>query len=551
MLINLQIKDYLLISKMDIDFYSGLTVITGETGSGKSITVDALMLIFGAKASTEIIRKEQSQASFTATFQIDSLQIIDWLREKEFLDDQEQNTVICRRVVDRNGRSKSFINSIPVNLSVLKDLGEMLLDIHTQHASIALLKVDNQRRLLDEFAGVSQDVSALGNIYREISLLRQKINKAQQSSQDLLIRQEILEEKITDIKELALQENEWEELQIRQKQLANAGFLLQELDFVTNLLVAEQGSIADISGTINVRLSKISDYLSNNEQIMALISGIEAGISELEHELQVIANKIEQDPDQLAIIDNRIDEIYTLSRKYRIRPEELPHYLAEWQNELANMASDNNLEQLQHALEQSREQYQLLATKISEIRKSAATDLSARVTQLLHKLAINGEFVIELRPSSAWSSYGIDEVQYQVCFNQGLPLQSLNKVASGGELSRVALALYVVLSVNNPPELIVFDEIDVGIGGGVAEIVGTLLRELGKSKQVICITHQPQTACCGNNHLRVSKSIKDKVTSSRVEYVSENERIMEIARMVGGINITETTLNHAKEMLKI
>ncbi|AUR53051.1 DNA repair protein RecN [Aquella oligotrophica] len=549
MLTSLQVKDYLLIDELDIDFYSGLTVITGETGSGKSISIDALMLIFGAKASAEMIRSGQKQASFTATFQVDSELILSWLAEREFIDDNQQNIVICRRVIDANGRSKSFINSIPVNLSILKELGEMLLDIHTQHASIALLKPENQRKLLDEFAGVTDKVTNLAKVFSDINNVKQKIEKARQFSQDILIRQEILTEKLNDLKELDLAEGEWDELQIRQKQLANAGFLLQELDFAVNLVSGEQNSIADILGTLDNRLAKINDYLPNSQQISQLISSMESEVAELEHELQLVANKIEQDPEQLAIVDARIDEIYSLARKYRIRPEEIQEHQQIWQQDLDNLSAESDLDKLLQELEQKTASYMQLAIEISESRIKTANKLGKEVSQLLNKLAINGEFKVNLTKLELMSSFGLDDIQYQVCFNKGMPLQPLNKVASGGELSRVTLALYVILSINNPPEVIVFDEIDVGIGGGVAEVVGTLLAELGKSKQVICITHQPQTACCGNYHLRVSKEAAKKTSFSRIEYVSDESRIGEIARMLGGLNITETTLQHAREML--
>lgn len=549
MLTSLQVKDYLLINELDIDFYSGLTVITGETGSGKSITIDALMLIFGAKASSDMIRAGQKQASFTATFQVDSELILGWLAEREFIDDNQQNIIICRRVIDANGRSKSFINSIPVNLSVLKELGEMLLDIHTQHASIALLKPENQRKLLDEFAGVTEKVANLGKVFSEINLVKQKIDKARQFSQDLIIKQEILTEKLNDLDELGIAEGEWDELQIKQKQLANAGFLLQELDFAINLISGEQNSIADILGTLGNRLVKINDYLPNSQQITQLLSSVESEIAELEHELQLVANKIEQDPEQLAIVDARIDEIYSLARKYRIRPEEILEYQQIWQQDLDNLSAETDLDKLLHELELKNAGYIQLATEISGFRAKTANKLGKEVSQLLNKLAINGEFKVDLTKLESASSYGLDDIQYQVCFNKGMPLQPLNKVASGGELSRVALALYVILSINNPPEVIVFDEIDVGIGGGVAEVVGTLLAELGKSKQVICITHQPQTACCGNYHLRVSKEALKQSSFSRIEYISDESRVGEIARMLGGLNITETTLQHAREML--
>lgn len=551
MLVNLQIKDFLLIDQLELDFFNGLTVITGETGSGKSITIDALMIIFGAKANAEIIRVDQQAASFSATFEVNNERILSWLQEREYLDSSEENTIICRRVIDRNGRSKAYINSLPVTMGVMKELGEMLLDIHTQHASIALLKNDNQRALLDEFAGHVSKVSALGEHYKTVNVLRDKLNAAYEFSQDLILKQEILTEKVNDLQELDLQIGEWDELQNRQKQLANASLILQELDQSINYLNNEQNSILDMMGSVSYRLGKIGEYLPNYKQISQLVESIENELSELEHELQSSANSIEQDPEQLAIVDARIDEIYTLARKYRIRPEDIAEQLTTWQQELTNLVADTDLEKLANDLKQAESKYHKLAQAISERRLEVAHELSNKVTGLLHQLAIHGEFKVVVEPTEQISSYGMDNIQYLVCFNQGMQLQPLHKVASGGELSRVALGIYVTLSVSNPPEVIVFDEIDVGIGGGVAETVGRLLKELGSSKQVICITHQPQTACCGDNHLLVAKQNSAGKTKSTITYTTNEIRINEIARMLGGVKITETTLQHAKEMLSI
>jgi|LauGreDrversion4_2_1035121.scaffolds.fasta_scaffold23260_5 DNA repair protein RecN (Recombination protein N) len=549
MLLNLQIKDFLLIEQLELDFFSGLTVITGETGSGKSIIIDALMLIFGAKAGTDLIRSGQTQASFSAGFQVDNQKVQEWLQERGFIGDDQENLIICRRVIDINGRSKAYINSQTVTLGTLKELGEILLDIHTQHASIALLKPDTQRTLLDQFAGASDLVLKLGELYRKVNQLSNKLSLAREFSQDLILKQEILDEKIHELEALGLGEEEWETLLLEQKQLANANFVLQELGFVTDLINGETNSLTDLSATMSNKLVKISEYLPNADQVIKLTESIEAEISELEHELNLVANKIEVNPEQLAIVDGRIDEIYSLARKYRIMPEEILPQLARWQQELSKLVQDTDLAALALELKQAEDDYLATAEQVSQKRKAAAVVLSTKVTGLLHSLAISGEFKVQLSPNENWTANGIDNIQYLVCFNQGMTLQPLNKVASGGELSRVALALYVTLSINNPPELIVFDEIDVGIGGGVAEVVGTLLRQLGISKQVICITHQPQAACCGDQHILVQKQSTQGQTQAKIEYISEAERIDEIARMLGGINITSTTISHAQEML--
>ncbi|MDD3265955.1 MAG: DNA repair protein RecN [Burkholderiales bacterium] len=550
MLLNLQVKNFLLIDELELDFYNGLTVITGETGSGKSIIIDALMIIFGAKTNSDVIRTGQSSASFTATFDVNNSDILAWLQEKEFLDNSDENTIICRRVIDPNGRSKAYINSTPTTLGVIKELGEMLLDIHTQHASIALLKADNQRALLDDFAHINDKVTLLQEYYKQINSLTEKLQNARQFSQDIIIRQEILQEKISDVNNLSLQEDEWDNLQVEQKQLANASLILQELDFSISALDNEHYSMYDTISTISSKLNKIQDYLPTYKQISALVESIDNELSELDRELQNAAGSIEQNPDQLAIIDARIDEIYSLSRKYRIRPEDISEQLVIWQNDLKNINTTLDLDALESELSKLSEVYTNLANDVSNIRRQTAEKLSFSVTELLHTLAISGEFKVQMDRLTKPSATGIDAISYQVCFNKGMQLQALNKVASGGELSRVALALYVILSINNPPEIIIFDEIDVGIGGGVAQVVGQLLNNLGLAKQVICITHQPQTASCGNNHLLVSKStLNNSTTTSRIDYVNNENRVNEIARMLGGLQITDTTLQHAREML--
>ncbi len=549
MLSNLQIKNFLLIDELELDFNNGLTVITGETGSGKSIMIDALLLIFGAKANSEIIRNGTNQASFSATFTVDNFKIREWLAEREFLDSSEEMSVICRRVIDINGRSKAYINSIPVTLGVMKELGEMLLDIHTQHASIALLKSENQRLLVDEFAGIGELLTQLASSYQVMTELDLRLREARESSQDLLLKQELLGEKVRELAELALENDEWESLQNEQRQLANATFILQELDFASNLIGGEQNSLADLAGTLNHRLGKLSEFIPTYAQISALSDNLEVVISELDHELQAFANKIEHNPERLNLIDERIGEIYAAARKLRILPEDIPEKLQLWQQELVNLVASADIEQLERELADAKQTYFELAQAVSLKRQSAAAKLGLEVSQILTNLAIQGEFNIAVITGDSYYSHGIDTIQYLISFNRGMALQPLTKVASGGELSRVALALYVTLSVSNPPELIVFDEIDVGIGGGVAEVVGSLLRRLGLTKQVICITHQPQTACCGNQHLVVKKFNQNERTITAIDYVEQTQRIDEIARMLGGLEITTTTLQHAQEML--
>lgn len=549
MLVSLQVKNFLLIKELELDFKSGLTVITGETGAGKSIIIDALSLIFGAKANADFIRRGEQQASLNAVFEVNSLDIREWLFENDFIDDIAEVSVICRRILDVNGKNKSYINGIAVTLAQVKMLGEMLLDIHAQHASIALLKTDNQLELLDVF---SDNMSLRTDIliaYNEQKKLEQQLRQADEQQEELQVKQNILQEKIREAEELCIKKSEWTELEQEQKQLANANYILQELDNVENLISNEEFSLLDNVINMQSKISKLHGILPDLASSLQIAESIEIELNELSSEINSVVRKIEVNPERLLEVEERINEIYSFARKYRINPDEVSKCYNTWIEELALLKSSSDIELLKQQYQLAQYHYKTLANEISLSRKQAASKLSTLVTDILHQLSILGEFYIQLLPSKELLSTGFDLIEYQVCFNKGMELQALNKVASGGELSRVALALYVALSIKNPPELIVFDEVDVGIGGGVAEIVGGLLRTLGQSKQVLCITHQPQTACMGNQHLAVSKSQLAEITLSEIKYLENDDRVMEISRMLGGLNITQTTITHAKEML--
>ena len=551
MLTKLNINNFLLIDKLELDFNSGLTVITGETGSGKSIIIDALMLIFGARANSDIISKNAKQAIFAAEFIISNNSFIqEWLHENDLVNPDDANLLLCRRVIDNNGKSKIYLNGTSVTSGQMKALGEILIDIHTQHASIALLKPDNQRTLLDEYAGITLKTKQLTIYFKQITDLELKIQQALYRNQDLNLKQEILNEKINALRELNLGEEEWVHLNEEHAQLSNAQVILQELSFAVNLINDKDESLLEQVNHLYQRISKIAEFNPHLNSQLEILSSVEAELREVYHELQSTANNVDQDPQSIATVEQRIEQIFNLSRREKITPEQIIPSLKAWQEELDNLSQENNIETMQQELDNLKHAYMQLANEISSKRHKASAELSQKVTKTLHMLAISGEFHIHLNQNDKYTSYGLEQIDYQICFNKGMELQPLAKVASGGELSRTALALYVILSTHNPPEIIIFDEIDVGIGGKVAEIVGNLLAKLGIDKQIICITHQAQTASCGHHHLVVSKINEANRTISQLNYVENTERVNEIARMIGGINITATTLQHAKEMLE-
>lgn len=552
MLTRLVITNFLLIEQLELELHTGLTVVTGETGSGKSIIIDALMLLFGARAPRDIIRDGQKSVAFEAEFHLSNLPAIDWLTSNDLLDIDNPTSLICRRVIDCHGKNKSYINGSSVTNSQMKILSDYVLDIHTQHASITLLNPDMQRNLLDEYAQISPITQNLANVFKLINETKHKLDIARASDKELSLRRQQLADSITELSELGLKSHEWEELNAKHKQLANATNILSELGVVQTALQAEDISIIKQINQLNSRLSKIETYDERVRQLVELLNSVTIELKEVGYSIDTIAASIDQDPQLLTDIETRINHIFEVSRKYHILPEQIGENLATLQLELSSLIEDGDISKLEQTLVELEAQYQQLAHQISQARTKYAAQVADKVTQYLHQLSLTGEFKIELSALSAPSSYGLENVEYKVGFNKGMALQPLAKAASGGELSRTALALYLLLSMHNPPEIIIFDEIDVGIGGRVASKVGELLRMLGHSTQVICITHQPQTASYGDWHLVVAKRDNELGAAvTLVDYVVNDSRIDEIARMVGGTKITPTTLSHAREMLGI
>lgn len=559
MLTRLRITNFLLIEQLELDFFAGLTVVTGETGSGKSIIIDALMLVFGARAAKDIIRNTEKLASFEAEFTLASSNsnVIAWLGKHDLLDIDNQQSVICRRVIDYQGKNKAYINGHAVTAAQIKSLGDYILDIHTQHASVTLLKTDTQRNLLDQYAGVSDKSQKLATLFKIINDTTLKLEQALSHHRELEFKRQILIESINELSTLNLQANEWEELNAKHKQLANAENILTELAVVEEALQGRQhdesggaASIIQQINQINSRLGRIATHEPNTiNELINLLNSAEIELKECCYSISAFVSSIDQGLEHLPTLEARINQIFDISRKHRISPEQIVERLEEWRQELDLLTQDSDISALKQKLLELESKYNELAPQISAARVKYAQELGSKVTAYLHQLAISGEFRVELVPLSESSSYGLENVEYKVCFNKGLPLQLLAKAASGGELSRTALALYLLLSINNAPEIIIFDEIDVGIGGKIAAKVGELLRVLGQAKQVICITHQPQTASCGNHHLVVSKYDEQHATVTKVQYVKDGARINEIARMLGGAKITPTTLSHAQEML--
>lgn len=551
MLSHLRISNYLLIEELELDFYSGLTVVTGETGSGKSIIIDALSLIFGARATRDIVRVDSSAAKFEAVFHISNHCAISWLQENDLLDMDNPESVICRRIIDNQGKSKIQINGHSVTALQIRALGDYLLAIHAQHSSITLLRADTQRNLLDQFCGIGTEVANLADIYKQIKDLEEKLSIVNEVMRGLELKREILTEEINELSALNLQDDEWDNLQTEHKQLSNAKEILGTLDCTLEMLFGndEQSLITTIS-KIHAYLNKLTHYVPKLVELLKITNSIDIELHELTQGINQIAQHINQNPQRLIDLEARMEEIFAISRKYRHDPAMLPEILLQLEQELAELNQNSDSAKLEEQLDLAKASYVNLANIVSKKRATGADKLATAITKLFPAIALNnGQFHISLSTTEKANSYGLENVEYQICLNLGMQLQPLASAASGGELSRVALALYLLLSIHNPPEIIIFDEIDAGIGGRVAAVVGQMLAELGANKQVICITHQAQTASFGTNHLVVTKTQDMGKTITQVGYIAKDARIAEIARMLGGVQITEATLVHAKEML--
>lgn len=553
MLTRLIISNFVLIDKLDLDFKSGLTALTGETGSGKSIIIDALMLIFGARATPDIIRQGADSTDLVAEFSLVNQDAIAWLIENDLHDPDDTKNLICRRVIDSAGKNKIYINGHVVTATQARILNEFILDIHTQHAAITLLKQDSQRKLVDEYAGISPAILGLKNLYKKILLLKSTIIEATTNSEKIVSLKENLQNELQDLLSLNLKAGEWPQLETRHKEVTNLGAVLHELDIIQNVINQDDASLLRGINVISTSINKITEYVPRAEDLAKIVESIDIEIAELNQGINSLAKTINLEPQELEQLEDRIKNVFDLSRKHKINPEQIEERIKNIEEELGLLNESANLDNLKQELTDLEKEYSNKAHVATKARNEAAITIAKKVTELLHKLAIKGEFKVNLVPQLELTAFGLENIEFNVSFNQGLPAQPLAKVASGGELSRTALSLYLLLSMKNAPETIIFDEIDVGIGGAIASYIGKMLNQLGTNKQVICITHQAQTAGFANNHLVVSKknTAGYEITQLSANYLNDQERVKEIARMIGGVEITATTIKHAEEILAV
>lgn len=548
MLQELSIQNLALIEKLQLNFQTGFTTLTGETGAGKSILLDGLGLALGERADSGLVRHGTQRADITANFEIDALPGVQtWLAEHELDDD---NQCLLRRTVTAEGRSKAYINGLPASVSQLKSLSELLIDIHGQHEHQSLMRNSQQLALLDAYAQHPKSLENTRKKHQAWSKLNQQYQQLLADQTDRQSKLELLSFQAQEFDKVIPTEGEFDSLSEEQNTLSHANEIKQAVSQAYEALDGEQGAAGLIHQAMS-QLEGIADYQPSLQSAIEQLNTVLIDCQEIANDLQSQDSHIELDPMRLQAVDERLSDLFGLAKKYQLEPNQLVAKQQDIQQQLADLQnSDANLEQLKQEIEQAWQAFQTEADKLTASRQKAAKKLSKIVTDTMHTLGMeNGEFAIAISAVEQASALGQDSVLFQVSANKGQPLQPLAKVASGGELSRISLAIQVACAEVASLPTLIFDEVDVGIGGGIAEVVGQKMQQLGQHRQILSITHLAQVAAFGNQHLNISKSTQKNSTTTQVVTLTNDERVEEIARMLGGQTLTEQTRKHANEML--
>ena len=550
MLLHLSIRDFAIVDRLELEFRPGFTALTGETGAGKSILIDALSLALGDRAGSEQVRSGAERTDVTADFAIDSLpELGRWLGEQAL--EGDPNRLLLRRVVDRSGRSRGFVNGHAATVNQLREAGERLVDIHGQHAHQSLLKPEVQRSVLDVHAGLAPLVQEAGDAYREWQrLCRARVDHESNAAARNAEREQLAWQ-VEELSRLALEPGEWDTIQSEHGRLAHASSLIEGVRNAIDLLSeSESAALGALSAALS-RLRPLTEYDAGLRDTLVLIESGEAQLREAAYALRHYVDRVELDPARLREVEQRLDAVHGTARKFRVKPEALPELLLSLKQRLKDLEITADLEALAKQEQAARSRYDKLATRLSAERARAASKLGREVNAAMKELAMSGgRFEVELRSLLPEGSVAGNElVEFLVTTNPGTEPRPLAKVASGGELSRISLAIQVITSKAAAVPTLIFDEVDAGIGGAVAEVVGRKLRTLGEERQVLCVTHLPQVAAQAREQWSVSKGTESGSARSRVAVLDQKSRIEEIARMLGGVAITDTTRRHAAEML--
>lgn len=554
MLQTISLRDFVIVDQLELDFASGFTVLTGETGAGKSILLDALGLVLGERADSSQIREGSNRAEISATFRIEAELIQSfgkWLDEQGLPDEDEGQTLLLKRIVESNGRSRAFINGSVATLTQLREAGDQLVDIHGQHAHQLLLKSGAQRELLDRHAGLLPLASNVAQAFKTLSDSRRRLAQAENAGQDIERERERLEWQLEELTELSPQEGEWAQIQLEHARLANGAKLIggcqEAIEILSDADNSLESSLSKVCGNIGV----LAEHDAALKDVSDSLESAHIQLDEAIHGLNRYLQKIDLDPARLEQVEERMQALHGAAKKYRADVDALPQLLLETTDRLEALTASQNIEALREKVKQEEASYLKLAKQLSEHRSKAANDLGNQITNAMQDLSMaGGRLEITLNPLQEGGSHGLEQVEFLVAGHAGSTPRSLAKVASGGELARISLAISVITSKASFTPTLIFDEVDAGIGGAVAETVGKLLHQLGQSHQILCVTHLPQVAAQGNHHLKVSKSQAGDKTVSQVQTLGRSERVEEVARMLGGATITDTTRRHARELLE-
>ena len=552
MLRTLTIRDFVIVDTIELEFSNGFTVLTGETGAGKSILIDALQLALGGRGEASMVREGAAKADISADFALTQAASI-WLEQNEF--ENDEGGALLRRVIDNAGRSKSYINGSAATASQLREVGEQLVDIHGQHAHQSLLKLDAQRALLDNQVAVrdpaaTAQVHEVATAYKAWKALARQREEFETNAKNVLLERERLEWQVGELDKLAVKPGEWAEITNEHSRLSHAASLIEGAQEALNALSESEQPILSQLSSLNQKLSKLAGVDAALQAVLDCMEPARIQLQEAVYALNTYVDKVELDPDRLAQVDARMDAIHSTARKFRVTPEELPEEHATLKTRLQQLADASDVEGLRKQEDKAKAVYMAAAQKLSATRAQAAQRLSSQVSEAMQELSMSGgRFVVALNPCEP-AAYGVEQVEFLVAGHAGVAPRPLAKVASGGELARISLAISVITTNATTVPTLIFDEVDTGIDGGVAEVVGRLSKRLSQSRQVLCVTHLPQVASQANQHFQVAKGTTDGgKTVSRIDVLDNKARVEEVARMLGGIEITETTRKHARELL--
>jgi DNA repair protein RecN (Recombination protein N) len=549
MLRTLSIRDFVIVEQLDLEFQAGFTVLTGETGAGKSILIDALAAVLGERAESGLVREGRDKAEVSAEFAADRIPALAaYLGENDLAGDEGE--CLLRRVIEMSGRSRAYVNGRPATVQQLKDIGEHLVDIHGQHAHQSLLRAASQRDLVDGYAGAAELAGQVAQAYRSWQDIRRQLVALETDAQALEAEREQLDWQAQELEALAFRAEEWDELQAEHKRLTHAASLIEAVQFGLDGLSDEEGSALTAVASVQSRLQGMVDFDPKLKEILDVLEPAHIQLQETVYGLRHYQQRLELDPQRLREVETRLDAVHTVARKFKLQIAEIPAQLQKIKTRLAELAAGFDADALRRREAQARKAYQKVAGELSVSRNKGATDLAKKVTASMQALAMaGGAFEIALNALAEGNAHGLEQIEFLVAGHAGATPRPLAKVASGGELSRISLAIQTVTSQVAAVPTLIFDEVDAGIGGRVAEIVGLMLKALGRKHQVMCVTHLPQVAAAGDHQWQVSKAAANGKAASAVAVLDRDTRVEEIARMLGGVKITETTRKHAAEML--